>query len=159
VDWWVWLVVGIALMALEVVTPGFVLFFFGGAAVLVGGLLSLGIDIPVWLEFLLFSVLAVSLTLAFRGPLMRRMQARQGLEPRVDRLEDETATPLATLDPGTTGQAELRGTVWKARNEGPAVLPAGRPCRVVRVDGLTLVLAPGLPGPDVPPPSHGGTAP
>ncbi|MBP7127094.1 NfeD family protein [Myxococcota bacterium] len=158
-DWWIWLVVGIVLMVLEVVTPGFVLFFFGGAAVLLGGLLSLGIGMPVWAEFLLFSVLAVVLTVAFRGPLKRRLEGRPRSAPRVDRLEDETATPLVSLEPGATGQAELRGTVWKARNESTNPLAPGSPCRVVRVDGLTLVLAPGRPGPDVPEPPHGGTAP
>lgn len=158
-DWWVWLVVGIVLMALEVVTPGFVLLFFGGAAVILGGILSLGIEIPVWAEFLVFSVLAVVLTVSFRGPLMRRLQARHRPPPRVDRLEDEVATPLSDLEPGASGQAELRGTVWKARNDGPVPLPKGHPCRVVLVDGLTLVLAPGRPGPDVPESPHGGTAP
>lgn len=158
-DWWVWLVVGIVLMVLEVVTPGFVLFFFGGAAVILGGILSLGIEIPVWAEFLAFSVLAVVLTVSFRGPLMRRLQAQHRPPPRVDRLEDEIATPLSDLEPGATGQAELRGTVWKAQNDGPVPLPGNQPCRVVRVDGLTLVLAPGRPGKDVPEPPHGGTAP
>lgn len=158
-DWWVWLVVGIVLMVLEVVTPGFVLFFFGGAALLVGGLLGIGIAIPVWAEFLVFSVLAVLLTVAFRGPLMRRLEAGRRSPPRVDRLEDEVATPLSLLEPGGSGQAELRGTVWKARNESPVPLPSGHPCRVVRVEGITLVLAPGHPGLAVPEKPHGGNAP
>ena len=45
---------------------------------------------------------------------------------------------LEDLPPGAVGKAELRGTAWSARHEGPETLPRGRRCRVQRVEGLML---------------------
>lgn len=136
--WWVWVVAGLVLLILEVVTPGLVLLFFGAAALLVGLALGIGLELPAWAALLAFSVLSVVLLLAFRGPLMRRMRSRPGSAPRIDRLEDETATTLEELSPGGVGRVELRGTTWSARNADAASIPPGARCRVVRVDGLTL---------------------
>lgn len=46
--------------------------------------------------------------------------------------------PAEDLAPGAVGKAELRGTVWTARNEDTRSLTRGERCRVMRVDGLTL---------------------
>jgi membrane protein implicated in regulation of membrane protease activity len=35
---------------------------------------------------------------------------------------------------------ELRGTVWRAHNTGPTALAPGETARVIRVEGVELVL-------------------
>jgi membrane protein implicated in regulation of membrane protease activity len=50
------------------------------------------------------------------------------------------ATPLEDLAPGAIGKAELRGTVWTARNADSRPLAKGERSRVLRVDGLMLLL-------------------
>ncbi len=139
--WWMWVVAGGALLVLEIVTPGFVLIFFGVAAVIVGLAAGIGLQLPLWGEILAFAVLSVVLLLAFRGPMLRWMGTRSRAVPRIDRLEDETAVALEDLAPGAVGRAELRGTPWAARNIDDAPLVAGTRCRVAKVDGLTLHLA------------------
>ena len=47
-----------------------------------------------------------------------------------------------TDDNQVLGQVELRGTPWRARNVSTRALVAGERCRVLRVDGLTVELAP-----------------
>src|SRR5262245_23538124 len=138
--WWLWVLVGLALLALEMLTPGgFVALFFGAAAVFVGTLGGLGLDMPGWLEFLLFSILSIVTLLFLRGPLLRRMHPPQPAGgTRVDSLVGEAATLVDDIAPGALGKVELRGTAWTARNDGAGALRRGERARVVRVEGLTL---------------------
>lgn len=141
--WWVWLVGGLVLLTLELVTPGLLVFLFlGAASMLVGLVAALDTELPLWIELAAFSILSVVLLTVVRGPLLARLKGRPQDPTGVDPLVGETATPKQDLAPGAEGQGELRGTVWKVRNECGEPIAAGTRCRVVRVDGLTLGIAP-----------------
>ena len=137
--WWLWVLLGLALLVVEMVTPGglFAL-FFGVSALVVSGVEALGIA-PAWLEWLLFAALGVALLLLLRRPVQAKLQTRHA---SVDTLVGEVAVPLEDLGPHATGRAELRGTSWTARNAGEAPLARGQRCQVQRVDGLTLWILP-----------------
>ena len=65
--WWVWVVFGVALGVLEVLVPGFIFLGFAIGAVLVGGLVWLGVlggSVP-WLVFV-FAVLSLVAWLGLR---------------------------------------------------------------------------------------------
>jgi inner membrane protein len=138
--WWQWLVVGLILIALEMAASGgFYVVFFGIAALAIGGLHLFGLAGPAWFQFLLFSVIAVASLALFRSRLMKWLQLdKPGRE--VDSLVGEIATPLDDIVPGAVGRAELRGTVWSARNSSAMAIIRGQRCRVVRVDGLMIFL-------------------
>lgn len=140
-EWWLWIVLGLVLLGGEMLTPGgFYVFFFGLAALVVGGLEWLGVAGPGWVQWLLFSVLSVVSLLALRAPLLRRIAPRERESPAVDSLVGEVAVALEDLPPGAVGKAELRGTAWNARNAGSEPLARGARARVERVDGLMLAL-------------------
>jgi membrane protein implicated in regulation of membrane protease activity len=44
------------------------------------------------------------------------------------------------IGPGAVGRAELRGTVWSARNQDTAALARGQRCTVVNVDRLMIFI-------------------
>ena len=137
--WWYWILLGLALLALEIMAPsGFYVLFFGLAALCVGTGVGFGLIESVWVQWVLFSVLAVITLLIFRGPLLARIRSQQRAQHDVDNLLGEIAVSLEDLPPGTTGKAELRGSSWTVRNAGEDILLAGQRGRVVRVDGLTL---------------------
>jgi membrane protein implicated in regulation of membrane protease activity len=137
--WWHWLLLGMALLAAEMMTPGgFYLLFFGLAAVAVGALTGFGLVEQGWVQWLLFSGLSIASLLLFRGPLLARIKSREPKGLDVDSLTGEIAVPLEDLAPGGSGKAELRGTTWSVRNAGQTVLIKGQRGRVKRVDGLTL---------------------
>jgi inner membrane protein len=138
--WWAWALVGLALLGVEMFTPGgFFVLFFGIGALLVALLVGLGAAGPPWAQWLIFSAVSVVSLLLFRSRLLKRFG--HGEPARVlDTLEDEVATPLEDLAPGAVGKAELRGTSWTARNAGDSPLARGQRCRVSRVEGLTLHL-------------------
>jgi hypothetical protein len=137
--WWYWMLVGLVLLGAEMVTPGgFYILFFGLAALAVGTLAGLGLVQSEWLQWLLFSGLAVLSLLVFRGPLLAWIKTQEVETPAVDSMGGETAIPLEDLVPGGTGKAELRGTTWTAHNAGAALLKKHQRCKVERVEGLTL---------------------
>jgi membrane protein implicated in regulation of membrane protease activity len=139
-EWWHWLAVGLVLVALEMAASGgFYVIFFGIAALLIGGLHLADLAGPAWFQFLLFSVLSIASLVLFRSPMMRWLKLDQPGRD-VDSLVGEVATPLDDIVPGAVGRAELRGTVWSARNESPLAIIKGQRCRVVRIDGLMIFL-------------------
>jgi membrane protein implicated in regulation of membrane protease activity len=139
VPWWSWIVLGAALLGAEVLlSTDFYLVFFGVAAVIVG-LIDLGAgDLPVWSQWLLFA------TIAILGLALYRRRLRERLT-RPDRAVDEsvvgqTAVVRGAIRAGSTGRAELRGSMWQARNAVDGDLADGEECRVAAVEGLTLRL-------------------
>jgi membrane protein implicated in regulation of membrane protease activity len=139
--WWHWLALGLILIAVELsVAGGFYVMFFGLAALAVGALSLLGASGPVGMQLLLFSVLSIVCLLVFRSPLLRWMKL--DLPGDVDSLVGESATPFEDIAPGAVGRAELRGTVWTARNSSSAPIVRGQRCVVVRVVQLTVFIEP-----------------
>lgn len=135
--WWMWVLLGLALLVVELVTPGglFAL-FFGVGALVVAPLALAGLD-GVW-QWLAFSAVSLVLLATLRRSLRDRLSARSGLA--IDSIVGEEAVLLADLPAGGEGKAELRGTPWSARAASGLALRAGQRCRVERVDGLTLWL-------------------
>ena len=140
--WWHWLALGLILVGLELAASGgFYVIFFGVAAIAIAGLRLLDVAGPVWVQFLLFSVLSVGSLLLFRNPLLRWLNLDTPGKD-VDSLVGETAAPLEDIAPRAVGRAELRGTVWTARNATDGPLLRGQRCVVVRVDRLMIILEP-----------------
>ena len=136
--WWFWVLLGLALLFLELVTPtGFYLLFFGVAAVLVGLLAAVGLDGPAWLQWLLFSLLSIGSLLLLRGRLQERMRRVAPAQPDND-LVGGTAQALEKIAVDGYGQVELRGTSWRAKNVGSEPIAQSENCQVDRVEGVVL---------------------
>jgi membrane protein implicated in regulation of membrane protease activity len=138
-SWWLWILLGLVLSALELVSSGFFLIFFGVGALFLGLLTALGLAGPAETQWVAFALASVILMLVFRRRILRMMQPT---EPDPDALVGEIALTLGHIKPGEIGRAELRGAVWSAKNGYGAELPQGARCRVQNVDGLTLILVP-----------------
>ena len=137
--WWYWVVLGLLLTGLELATPGgFFLLFFGIGALLVGGLVILGAGGPAWVQWLLFTIFSVAALVFFRTPLLRLMESRTPRSGDVDSLRGEVAVAMDGIPAGGLGRAQLRGTVWTARNLGAEPITPGERCLVTSVDGLTI---------------------
>ncbi len=136
--WWGWILIGTILLAGElfVVEADFYLVFLGFAALVVGTVDFLGLGGPRWLEWLLFAGVALVSTVFFRRRVYQKLRPPG---PAVgDSVVGEWAVARDAIAPGGLGHAELRGTVWEARNEGAAPIAPGARARVLRVEGLVL---------------------
>lgn len=140
--WWLWVALGLVLGAIELATPGgFFVIFFGVAAIAVGLGELAGLGLPAWGQWLAFPILALVALRLFRRPLLARLQPSTG-DDAVDSMVSEVALPVASIEPGQHGRAELRGTVWSVHNVGATAVGAGQRCRVVAVNGLQLDIRP-----------------
>jgi membrane protein implicated in regulation of membrane protease activity len=139
--WWHWLALGLVLVALEMTTAGgFYMVFFGIAAIGLSVLRAADLGGPLWSQLILFSVLALG-ALLLRSPVLRWLQLDRRTAD-VDSLVGDLARPLEAIAPGAVGRAELRGTVWSARNGAARALVAGERCRVVTVEQLLIMIEP-----------------
>jgi len=133
--WWLWVLIGITLLVIEMLTPGglFAL-FFGMSAFCTA--IAAGAGASATWQWILFTILSLVLFATLRSPLQARLAG--SARPPVDSLVGEEVVLLEEIPAGGVGKAELRGVPWSARASSASPLPAGRRCRVERIDGLTL---------------------
>jgi inner membrane protein len=136
-SWWLWIVLGLGLLAVEMATPGglFAL-FFGVGALCVAPLAFLGFGRTA--QWFAFTALSLVLLATLRRTLQQRLFRRAG--PAVDTLVGEEVVLLGDLPAGGEAKAELRGSPWTARTASGIAMKAGQRARVERVDGLVLYL-------------------
>jgi membrane protein implicated in regulation of membrane protease activity len=134
-SWWLWMLVGMGLLVVEMLTPGglFALFFGVGA---MATAVAAGAGAPATLQWLLFTAVSLVLLATLRRTLQERLRARPSAP--VDSLVGEDVILLGEIPAGGEGKVELRGAPWKARVASGIPLRAGQRCKVERVDGLTL---------------------
>jgi membrane protein implicated in regulation of membrane protease activity len=134
-SWWLWVLAGIGLLFVEMVTPGglFAL-FFGVGAFCVAILAAL--EVPAVAQWLAFTAISLVLLATLRRSLKDRLFRREA--GPVDSLVGEEVVLLGDLPAGGEGQAELRGVPWSARVASGIPLRQGQRCRVERVEGVTL---------------------
>lgn len=138
-EWWIWLVLGMGLLASEVVVAGtFVLLFFGLGALAVGVLALAGVAGPLWGQLGLFGLVSAASFAMFRRRLIEGMKPAHELEHSLADVVGGTAFVDADIPPGGRGQAQYRGAPWAAENTGRTALSKGQRARVLGVDGLTL---------------------
>jgi len=137
--WWGWIVVGVVLLAGEMVADAqFYLVFLGLAAVVVGLLGAAKLSGGIAMQWAIYGVLAVVMLVGFRARVYGMLRSPSGPSPGYQDIVGETAIARSDIGPGSLGRAELRGTTWMARNVGPGVLIEGTRAEVVRVAGLVI---------------------
>lgn len=141
---WMWIAAGVALGALEMLVPSFLLIWPGLAAVAVGLALFLFPGMGLAVQAVVFAVLAVAFTLAGRTIVMKR-EAPAGadhpaLNRRGARLVGHRGTARGAFV-GGRGTVEVEGELWQARSRRGTVLPNGA-VEVVGAAGLELEVEP-----------------
>ena len=135
-SWWVWVVIGFVLLASELAASTLHIAFFAIGAFVVGILLGVGLDLPLWAQLLIFTSTSVFSFFFLRPIAVRKLKLDQ--KKVVDTLVGEQATAMEEIAPQAIGRAEMRGTTWSARNVGETVLNRGQRCVVAAVEGLTV---------------------
>lgn len=133
------MILGLVLLACEMITPGTFFFMFLGISGLVAGAVYwLAPDLPAWAPWLLFSIFAAVSLAFFRKPLMKKFKLNDKAGHKVDSLVGETALALEDIAAGAIGKVELRGASWTACNAGTEAIQRSGRTKVERVEGLTL---------------------
>ncbi|MDI7860517.1 NfeD family protein [Rhizobiaceae bacterium n13] len=141
---WSWWLLGLVLLAAELMMPGVFLVWIGTAAIIVGALSLLLWDSAFWtwqVQLLLFAVLAVAVTLAGRKYLFKGAENSDQplLNQRGAALIGRTAILEEPIREGW-GRVLLDGTYWRVT--GPD-LPVGARIRIVATNGRDLTVEQG----------------
>jgi membrane protein implicated in regulation of membrane protease activity len=141
--WFVWALAGFVCIGLEMLLPGFVIFFFG-----MGGLLTaVSCLVPfvsgqVWLQVLLFVAFSVG-SLVFLRQKFTRIFAGTIFDSNRGNVDSDgvgdIADVLETAGTVTEGRIRFRGTTWKAHTrEGECA--TGSRVRIVAREGMTYIV-------------------
>jgi len=136
---WTWWILGLALLAVEVIAPGFFFLWFGVAAILIG-VSALLIDWPWQLQIVGFGILSVISAVIGRKLLgYRDVQSEDpDLNIRTARLKGRTFVLSEPITAGS-GRMKVDDSVWRVA--GPD-MPAGAKVVGTGSDGITLRVEP-----------------
>lgn len=138
--WWGWMIIGALMLGSELlgVEAAFYLVFIGIAAMITGLVELAGADLELWMQWILFSVIAVILMVLFRKKLYAKLRG-SGVGYQTGPA-GEVVTVEEALAPGQSGRMSYRGTRWTVVNDSKEAFTAGQRVRISRVDGLKLNL-------------------
>ena len=134
---WIWLYVGAFLMLAELASPGFVVFFFGLAAVTVSVLRWIFPALPLWGQLAAFSVLSIFYLLVLRRYIKSVFMGEKDESPSIDNeYVGRVGRVVDVVCPDVPGRILLGDAEWTAK--AATRLEAGTEVRVVAQENLTL---------------------
>ncbi|MEU5060217.1 MULTISPECIES: NfeD family protein [unclassified Streptomyces] len=138
--WLIWLITAGVLAVAEIFTLTAALGLLGGAALVTAGFAAVGLPLP--LQFLVFTVVAVGSVLFVRPVVLGRVSRPQTERFGVDALVGGSAYVLSEVT-GAGGRVRIGGEEWTARAYDEAlVIPAGTTVDVVEISGATALVYP-----------------
>jgi membrane protein implicated in regulation of membrane protease activity len=137
----VWFIIGLALFLLELVLPGFVIFFFGVGA-WVTALLCLIANPGINLQAIVFGVTSILSLVLLRKMIQKKFfYSKEELSKEVeDEFSGREGIALTELIPGKTGKVEFKGTQWNAESESE--IAEGQRVIIKRKDSFKLIVEP-----------------
>ena len=138
---WIWLYVGAFLMLAELISPGFVVFFFGLAAVTVSVLKWIFPSLPLWGQLAAFSVLSIFYLLVLRRYIKSVFMGAKDESASIDNeYVGRVGRVVAGIRPEVPGRILLGDAEWAA--QAATRLETGTEVRVVAQENLTLRVEP-----------------
>jgi len=138
----IWLALLILFAVVEAVTVGLVSIWFAAGAL--AGLLSTFFTDNVWLQAGVF-LLTSAVTLALARPLTRKFFTPRQIHTNADRVIGREAVVSEAIDDlRGAGAVKVGGTEWTARTGTGVTIPVGATVKVLRIDGVKLIVEPVL---------------
>ena len=123
-------------MLIEVALPGLLFLFFGLAALVIA-LVTWLVPVPVWAQWMLFSVLSVLSLILLRKTLKKIFVGDKNASASVDDdFAGKSATVVEAISPNRAGRVEFRGCTWTA--EADEEIPVGTAVRICSKENITL---------------------
>lgn len=137
-----WLIIGVMLFFLELALPGFVMFFFGLAA-LITALVAWVTPIAIVWQLALFTTSSLVLFVTLRNVIQRRFFDKPDPEEGEGEDEDQVlavpgdrAVVGVTIEPPAEGRINYSGTSWRATADES--IEEGEIVAVVRQENLVI---------------------
>lgn len=137
-----WFIIGLGLFLLELVIPGFFIFFFGLGAWVTALVCMIG-EPGINLQIIIFAITSVLSLLGLRRIIQRKFFYDKGGDKSVE-VEDEftgkEAVAVSDFGGQMTGKVEFKGTTWKA--ESSFEIKEGQRVLILQKDNFKLIVEP-----------------
>lgn len=143
VSFWHWFAFGLALLGIEIIVPTTLFIFPAISAALVGGVVMLAPEMDWRYQILLFAVLAVVSSIAWR--MVHRNKPIETDHPNLnDRTSQYIGRQVTLTEPlqNGRGRVQLDDSHWQAKTGSGETLEAGVTVKIVGADSATLIVEP-----------------
>lgn len=132
---YIWAIIGIVLIVLEIFTSTFFILFFGIAALTVALLRIFGVD-HLATEIIIFATVGTGGTLIFRKKITESFRSTTPIS------QDKDTKIVLTNDVPAGGVSAItyQGSTWTAVNESARDFKKGETVLIDRVDGVKLII-------------------
>ncbi len=138
--WLIWLIVAAVLAVAEILTLTAALGMLSAAALATAGVAAVGL--PLWLQLLVYALVATGTLLFVRPLALRHMNRPQAARFGTDALIGRPAYVLSEVT-GTGGRVRIDGEEWTARSyDETLVIHTGRTVDVIEISGATALVYP-----------------
>jgi inner membrane protein len=136
-----WFILGLGLFLLELIIPGFFIFFFGLGAWVTAVVCLIG-DPGINFQIIIFAVISVLSLIGLRRIIQKKFFYSKDNES--DKVEDEftgkEAHSVSDFGGDINGKVEFKGTTWTA--ESVSEIKKGQRVIIIRKDSFKLIVEP-----------------
>jgi inner membrane protein len=136
-----WFLIGLILFLLELVVPGFIIFFFGVGA-WVTALICLIANPGTNLQIIIFGITSVLSLIALRRLIQKKFFYSRGTksEDVEDEFTGKEGIAISDFGKAIKGKVEFKGTRWNAESESD--IKEGQAVVITRKESLVLKVEP-----------------
>ena len=137
-EWYIWIVIGIICLIIEIFTPGFILFSIGAGAVVAGVVARW---LPWQYQLIIFIITTLATFLLMRRFASFLLKPAGTPDSNVHALIGQTGVITKSIEPTKKGYVKLMGEEWSciATNEGDTIVE-GTIVEILKVDGNKVVV-------------------
>ncbi len=135
--WYVWLILFLVFLGIEMLTPGvffFLCFSAGSVFAMAAALLGFSYQTAV----ILFCAVSV-ISIFFIRPLLKKYMDKRKINTNVDSLIGIKTKVLEDISEEKPGKIKVSGEIWLAAANGEKI-PAGTTVEIISVDGTKLIV-------------------
>lgn len=133
-----WLILVAVMLVVEIFTMGLTTIWFSLGAV--AAAIAAGLDAPLWVQILLFTVVSVVIMILVR-PFALKVMDRNRTKTNIDEVIGQQAEVIEPIDnQKEQGKVRFRGVEWMARSVDGSTVAAGDVVTVEEVSGVKLLV-------------------
>lgn len=136
--WQYWLIASGIFFVGEIITVGFLLFWFG-----VAGLITMVVSFftsNIIIQSVVFLVTSVILILSTK-PFVKKFVNKETIVTNVNSLIGKKAIVIQEINNlQGTGQIKISGEIWSAQNETDSIISENQEVEIIKVEGVKLIV-------------------
>ena len=137
--WQIWLIIAGLFFIGEMITVGFLIFWFG-----IGALVAMFISLftkNIIVQTVVFLVSSTILIFSTK-PLVKKFLDVQPTKTNAFSIIGKTALVIKEISPNSFGQIKVNGEVWTAKTDNDETIPEGSKVEVLEIRGVKVLVKP-----------------